>query len=80
MRVLDDLDFVVRVHKEEDSMWATVDSLPGCFAAGDNLEELRVSLGESISAYLSTPDHWVSVKVTDDNQIEVSQAVVYTYA
>lgn len=45
-------EFIVKVHKEEDHLWAEVLELPGCFAAGDNLEELREALEEAISMYL----------------------------
>ncbi len=45
-------EFVVRVHEEDDSMWAEVLDLPGCFASGDNLDELFKSLEEAISLYL----------------------------
>ncbi len=46
-------NFNVRVNEEEDgSLWAEVLELPGCFAAGENLDELREALEESISLYL----------------------------
>jgi predicted RNase H-like HicB family nuclease len=49
---------------EDGSMWATVEEFPGVFATGDTLEELRASLEEGISLYLSEPGATpVSVKL-----------------
>lgn len=47
------IDYIVRVHEEGDSLWAEVLDLPGCFASGANLEELREALQEAISLYVS---------------------------
>ncbi len=47
-------EYIVRVHEGEDgTLWAEVLDLPGCFAAGDNLDELREALGEAISLYVA---------------------------
>lgn len=36
------VEYIVRVHHEDDDMlWAEVLDLPGCFASGRNLNELR---------------------------------------
>lgn len=44
------VEYVVRVHDAEDgSLWAEVLDLPGCFATGDTLDELREALQEAIS-------------------------------
>ena len=49
----DTQEFTVNLHQEEDgSFWAEVVELPGCFASGDNLDELREALEEAISLYL----------------------------
>lgn len=45
----------VKVHHEDDALWATVDEFPGVFAAGDNLDELRESLQEGIALVLAGP-------------------------
>ena len=47
-------EFTVNVHRSEDdhSLWAEVVELPGCFATGDDLDELRESLQEAIALYL----------------------------
>jgi len=48
------LELIVHVHQEDDgSLWAEVLDLPGCFASGENLDELREALEEAISLYLT---------------------------
>ncbi len=46
-------DLRVQIHFEDGTMWATVESMPGVFATGDTLEELRESLTEGIAFYLA---------------------------
>lgn len=53
----------IKVRLEERALWATVDEYPGVFATGDTPEELRVSLEEGISLYLSAPGSSASVKI-----------------
>lgn len=54
-------EYTIKVHRDDDnSYWATVDELPGCFASGFTLDELSESIGESIALYLSddsSPDN-----------------------
>ena len=48
------VDYIVRVNQEKDgSLWAEVLELPGCFASGDTLDELRDALEEAISLYVT---------------------------
>ncbi|HEV7769745.1 MAG TPA: type II toxin-antitoxin system HicB family antitoxin [Solirubrobacterales bacterium] len=49
----DRMELTVNVHMEDGSYWADVPKLPGCFAAGDTLDELLESLREGIELYLS---------------------------
>jgi predicted RNase H-like HicB family nuclease len=44
----------VSVHRERSDYWAEVDELPGCFASGDDLAELKEALAEAIELYTST--------------------------
>jgi len=44
----------VHIHPEDGGLWAEVEELPGCFASGDNEEELQEALMEAIGLYLST--------------------------
>jgi predicted RNase H-like HicB family nuclease len=45
-------EFTATVHKDPGSLWAEVVELPGCFATGDDLGQLREALKEAISLYL----------------------------
>lgn len=57
MSATENVEYIVRVHHEDDSFWAEVLDLPGCFATGKDLEELREALEEAISLYLTdTPE------------------------
>jgi len=49
------VELTARVHHEDDSYWAEVVELPGCFATGDTLDELRDALVEAIALYLDAP-------------------------
>lgn len=69
------IEYRVNVHHEDGSYWAEVDQLPGCFAAGDTMEELWESLAESIGAYLSDAEHPVHVQVDDKEIVSESQSV-----
>lgn len=44
-------EFRVFVHEEDGVYWAEVDGLPGCFASGVGLDELRDAVVEAISLY-----------------------------
>lgn len=45
--------YKVQIHDEgDDGLWAEVDDLPGCFAAGVDEQDLLDSLREAISFYL----------------------------
>lgn len=46
-------EYIARVHEEDGLLWAEVLDLPGCFASGDSLDELRESLEEAVVLYLS---------------------------
>lgn len=46
--------YTAEVHHEADgSYWAEVRELPGCFASGFSLDELRESLEEAICLYVA---------------------------
>lgn len=48
-----DREYRVLVHEEDGAYWAEVDDLPGCFASGHDLEELREAVVEAITLYLA---------------------------
>jgi predicted RNase H-like HicB family nuclease len=47
------MEWTARIQIEEDSYWADVSELPGCFATGDTLDELFESLREGVALYLA---------------------------
>jgi predicted RNase H-like HicB family nuclease len=51
------MEFHATVHEEEGSYWAEVEELPGCFASGKDLNELREALIEAISMCLTEKEH-----------------------
>jgi predicted RNase H-like HicB family nuclease len=42
------MELTARIHKEGGSYWAEVVELPGCFASGATLDELRDALEEAV--------------------------------
>jgi predicted RNase H-like HicB family nuclease len=48
----------IHVHRDEHGgeLWADIDELPGCFASGRDMNELREALNEAVGLYLSEPD------------------------
>jgi predicted RNase H-like HicB family nuclease len=61
-------EVIVRVHEQDDGwLWAEVLDLPGCFASGRTLDELREALEEAIALYVTDePDAGAIRDVTDD--------------
>jgi predicted RNase H-like HicB family nuclease len=47
------MTLTVEVHEEDGVLWGQVVELPGCFATGDDLDELAEALGEAIALYQS---------------------------
>lgn len=45
------MQFHVLVHEEDAGYWGDVKELPGCFASGRDLEELKQAVLEAISVY-----------------------------
>jgi predicted RNase H-like HicB family nuclease len=66
------VSYRVSIHHEDGSYWAEVDDLPGCFAAGDTIEELNESLTEAVALYLSTPDSECEVRIDSISPVEGS--------
>jgi len=50
------VEFHVLIHEEDGSYWAEVKELPGCFASGHDLEELKDAVLEAIELYLADDD------------------------
>ena len=52
----------IHVHHEANGdLWADVEELPGVFASGRDMSELREALDEAVSLYLSEPGNTVRV-------------------
>ena len=66
----------VHVHHETDgSLWADIEELPGCFASGQDMNELREALDEAVSLYLSEPGKTVRVELdVTEEQVAVRTA------
>lgn len=59
--------YTVRVHQEPGhDPWAEVVELPGCFASGADMNELRQALTEAIGLHLSSPGSDVHVELEDE--------------
>jgi predicted RNase H-like HicB family nuclease len=69
-----DVELSANIHREDGSYWADVPELPGCFAAGDTLDELFSSLTEGIELYLQEGEKNGSSSV--DRPLQVKSAVL----
>jgi predicted RNase H-like HicB family nuclease len=49
------VELTVRVHEESGSYWAEVVELPGCFASGQSLDELRIAVDEAVRLHQDMP-------------------------
>lgn len=47
--------YTLKVHYEDGNYWAEVVELPGCFATGRTMDELKEALGEAIGMVLEPP-------------------------
>ncbi len=45
-------NFIVNIHKDNDSYWAEVENLPWCFTQWDNEKEIITNLKEAITSYI----------------------------
>jgi predicted RNase H-like HicB family nuclease len=46
------MELTAVIRREDDGYWAEVKELPGCFASGRSLDELREALAEAVELYL----------------------------
>lgn len=54
------------IHEEEGSYWVEVKELPGCFASGHDLEEVKQALVEAIGLVLRDEDGQTSASIRVD--------------
>jgi predicted RNase H-like HicB family nuclease len=60
--------YTLEIHDEDDgSLWAQVAELPGCFASGNDVDELLEAAAEAIGMYLAdTPVRAVQGRIEGD--------------
>ncbi|HWH04988.1 MAG TPA: type II toxin-antitoxin system HicB family antitoxin [Gaiellaceae bacterium] len=67
------MQYRVLVRQEDGTYWATVDELPGVFASGETLDELKEAVSEAITLALSDDD---SAPVTQTAQVDEMRLLV----
>ena len=63
------MQLTANIHSEEGSYWADVQELPGCFASGHTLDELRESLREAVFLYLRDE----SARTVDEDSFRIGR-------
>ena len=58
-------EFTLKIQHEKDHIWVEVEELPGCFASGADIDELREALAEAIGMYLSDDVRTVQIRNLD---------------
>ena len=66
-----DVELTANIHLEDEAYWADIPELPGCFAAGETLDELFSSLKEGIELYLQEGE-----RTPLDRPLQVRSAVL----
>ena len=66
-------ELTVQIHREDGAFWAQVVEYPGCFAAGDTIEELIESLDEALSLVLGHKVTGVDLGEEPENREESSR-------
>ena len=62
--------YLVKIRKDDDGwLIAEVKDLPGCFASGEDLDELKEALEEAVGLYLSTSDVRVTVEFGEAERV-----------
>jgi predicted RNase H-like HicB family nuclease len=60
------------IHQEDGSYWAEVKELPGCFASGSTLDELKEALVEAIGMCLDDDVQGTPTVHVDEMRVLVS--------
>jgi predicted RNase H-like HicB family nuclease len=69
-------EYIARVHQEDGSFWAEVLDLPGCFASGGSLDELREALEEAVALYLTDGSVSAATPNDTDRRLTVGEMTV----
>ena len=65
------MELTVIVTRESGAFWSEIDELPGCFASGRTLSELREALAEAIGMYL-----WDLPGVAVESELVVGESTI----
>lgn len=66
--------FTLNIHDEGDGMlWAEVQELPGCFASGTDLDELKEAAVEAIHMWLGDPISLVPAETSSGSSAPPSE-------
>ena len=77
----DAVAYTLRIHREPgELLWAEIAELPGVFASGADLDELREALAEAIGMYLSSPERPVRVQLDEHVSESVEEQRVLAHA
>jgi Uncharacterised protein family (UPF0150). len=64
------------VHYEDGSFWAQVRELPGCFASGHDMEELREAINEAVDMCLPGWEKLLNLILGRAPQVELERELV----
>ncbi len=70
------MELTATVREEEGSYWAEIQELPGCFASGHTLDELKEALEEAVSMYLGDEESPAGAAASRSMQVERIQVLV----
>jgi predicted RNase H-like HicB family nuclease len=65
------VDLTLAIREEGDGYWSEIRELPGCFASGRTLDELREALGEAIGLYLWDRPVAIGDQVLHEGDVQV---------
>lgn len=65
------MQYRVLIRQEDGTYWATVDELPGVFATGDTLDELKEAVVEAITLYVADDDATASTPTSQVDEMRV---------
>jgi predicted RNase H-like HicB family nuclease len=65
------VELTVAIHAEGDEYWSEIRDLPGCFASGRTLDELREALGEAVGLYLWDQPLSLGAQPLDVGEVEI---------
>jgi predicted RNase H-like HicB family nuclease len=71
--------YTVRIHQEDGhGLWAEVIELPGLFASGDDMDELKEALEEAVGLYLSPHGRCVYVELQPAPETVTTRQILVT--